>query len=124
MRVVYYDIADCIVIMYDITQKSSFVGVEAWLSSVKSPASRPHEVFLVGNKIDKAKDRVTAKRLAAQYAHSKRIQFHEVSALDQNLTNELLEKITFLILRKREEIEAPKVLPDRQEKVCGSCIVM
>lgn len=119
----YYDLADCIVIMYDVTNKDSFNDVDAWLSSVKD-SNRHHEIFLVGNKIDKAKDRVMAKKFALQYAYSKKMHFNEISVINSNMTNELLEKITSHVLMKEGKGgRLPQTIP-RQEKVCGGCNVI
>lgn len=120
--VVYYDIADCIVIMYDITNKSSFNDIENWLSLIKSSNNKRHVLFLLGNKVDLIKDRVMAKKLVLQYAHNKRMHFQEISTLNSSMTNELLERITHYILEKRtgRKTISRKVTP-KQEKVCGAC---
>ena len=54
----YYDLADCIVIMYDVTREVSFNSVEKWLSYVLRLNYKNHEIFLIGSKIDKTKERV------------------------------------------------------------------
>jgi GTPase SAR1 family protein len=112
--------------MYDITQKSSFTAVESWLSSINTSTKKHHEMFLVGNKIDKAKDRIIAKKLAMQYAHNKKMHFQEVSVMNSSIPTELLERITFLTLEKKTEKRAitPKAVPNTgQENICGACNV-
>jgi len=110
--------------MYDITQETSFNDVEFWFNSINTSTKKPHEVFLVGNKIDKVEDRAIAKKLAMQYANSKKMHFQEVSAMNQSIATELLERITFLTLEKKtgKKVIPSKAVP-RQENVCGVCNV-
>lgn len=119
LPLVYYDIADFVVIVYDVTDKDSFSDVETWLSSAKS--HKRQGLFLVGNKSDKVKERVVAKKLAAQYAHSKGMHYQEVSVKESVMTNEVLEKITFLALGKGKKVGK---VASRQEKVCAECSII
>ena len=110
-------------IVYDVTNKSSFNDVDNWLSFIKD-YNKHHEIFLIGNKIDKTKDRVMTKKLALQYAHNKKVHFQEISALNSHMTNELLERITFITLEKKGKGSGPLKVAPRQEKVCGGCNVI
>lgn len=123
--VVYYDIADCIVIMYDITEKNSFNDIENWLNLVEPSNDKGHLLFLVGNKVDKTKDRVMAKKLALQCAHNKKMHFQEISTYSSSMTSELLERITYYILEKRTgRGRISREVISEQEKVCGTCHII
>ena len=46
--------AQAIILVYDITHKGSFLGVEKWLKDVKDKSERGSFIYLVGNKSDLA----------------------------------------------------------------------
>ena len=123
--IVYYDLADCIVIMYDVTQEESFNSVEKWLSSVLRLTSKNHEIFLIGNKIDKTKERVIAKKQGTKFATNKKIHYTEVSIINSDITNKLLDNITAYVLEKKLGILMGKnEVNISKEKNCNTCSVM
>jgi GTPase SAR1 family protein len=122
---VYYDIADCIVIVYDVTQKESFDSVDTWLNSVTTLTNKQPETLLIGNKIDIPKKRMIAKKLGLQYAYNKGAHFQETSAVNASATTDLLENITNYVLGKRREIPSPAIKPIAMvETGCLSCSVI
>lgn len=48
----YFRKADGIVLMYDVTDKRSYLNVRNWMSTITDTASENVAVLLVGNKID------------------------------------------------------------------------
>lgn len=123
--IVYYDLADCVVLMYSVTQKESFDDVEGWANSVRSLTSKQPQIFLVANKTDIPKERVVAKKLAMRYASNKGMHFQEISALNMMSATSLLERITSLIIEKRTQktYPAPNLVP-KVETGCASCSVI
>ena len=125
-NIVYYDLSDAIVIMFDVTSQESFDDTARWLDSVRSLTQKEPEIFLVGSKVDKTSQRTIAKRLAMQYANQNGMHFKEVSVKDLNSANELLRKITSYVLNKRSASTSPvaekKVLT--QEKACIGCVIL
>ena len=89
----YYQNADGIFILFDVTNEESFKNVNYWLESVKDYLG-DHEqnlmsIFIVGNKID-LKERVISKNDAENYANSLGIKYFEISAkIDLNI-NEVI----------------------------------
>jgi len=121
---VYYDIADCIVIMYDVTQKESFDSIDTWLNSVKTLTNKQPEIILVGNKIKNSKEMMIRKKLELKYARNKGMHLQEIEVLDASATKDLLEKITTYVIRKRKNIPSPVTKPIPRVKTEGmSCCV-
>uniref|UniRef100_A0A8C7E2Z9 Calcium release activated channel regulator 2A n=1 Tax=Naja naja TaxID=35670 RepID=A0A8C7E2Z9_NAJNA len=60
--------ADGVVVMYDVTAQETFVAVKQWLVSVEEAAGENIPVLLLGNKVDKEKERAVPKRLGEHLA--------------------------------------------------------
>lgn len=71
----YFRKADGIILMYDVTDKRSYLNVRNWMSTIADTAAENVAVLLVGNKIDLRKNENKAKcvpteeglRLAREY---------------------------------------------------------
>ena len=81
--------ANIILVVYDITNKDSFVHTEHWVNETKD-LKRDDAIFvLVGNKIDLEEHRVVTKKEAEDFAIEKGFLFHEVSAKNGDQVQEL-----------------------------------
>ncbi|KAK8801139.1 hypothetical protein WA158_001909 [Blastocystis sp. Blastoise] len=78
----YYRGAVGALIVYDITNHTSFENVETWLSELKSHAENKLVVMLVGNKCDLRDQRNVTQEEAIAYAEKNNMAFIETSALD------------------------------------------
>ena len=83
LRQNYYNNADCVIIVYDITNKESFNSIGQWIEECENSHNEDLIKILVGNKTDlsKEKRKVTEKEgkdLADRYG----IDFYETSALN------------------------------------------
>lgn len=74
----YYRKAKAAVLVYDVSDKSSFKAVESWRQELETHGESDTTLLLVGNKSD-LKSAVTAKK-ARKYAHQHNMIFVEVSA--------------------------------------------
>ena len=65
----YYKKADVVLILYDVTEKSSLKSVSGWVDSVEQMAKKDVVKYLVGNKIDLQKQVETkeAQDVAAKH---------------------------------------------------------
>ena len=66
-------------LVYDVTDKDSFLALEGWSQQIKDNAEENTVVILVGNKVDKP-DKVISYEMGAEYAREKGYGFIEVSA--------------------------------------------
>jgi Ras-related protein Rab-1A len=79
----FYRGAAGILLVYDITRKSSFTNIQTWLASITAHTAGAGslEVVLVGNKSDLASSRAVSEAAGREAAAALGIPFFEVSAL-------------------------------------------
>ena len=66
-------------LVYDVTDKDSFLALESWYQQIKQNAEEDILVMLLGNKVDKP-DKVISSESGAELARQKGWGFLEVSA--------------------------------------------
>jgi GTPase SAR1 family protein len=124
---VYYDMANAIILLYDVTNAESFQEVQFWHDSIRKLAKGKPKLFLVGNKIDERGKRVISKKLPAQYARQHDLHFAETSVKDPHTIDDLLKKINHYLLDHpvRRRGNKPDVLARvPNTKPCIGCFVV
>ena len=76
----YYNKSDGFIIVYDITNKSSFDSIANWVQDIKELASHDNKNIILGNKCDLENDRKINKEEGDNLAKKYNCQFFEVSA--------------------------------------------
>ena len=89
----YLKNANCVILTYDITDKSSFNSLGKWLSDVKDNVVEGTFIILCGNKIDLNNKRVVNKEEWEKFAKENNIAFAENSATTGQGINELFNTI-------------------------------
>jgi len=85
----YYRYAHGIILVYDITNRTSFDNINNWLNDIQINCGNPSvQLLLVGNKIDLEKDRQISYKEGLCYAKSKSLDFIETSSY-YDINNEL-----------------------------------
>lgn len=74
--------ANAVVLMYDVTSRTSFSHCESWLESVKVSAQTNAVIVLVGNKIDRADERAVEQEEAAKFGADNDLAYYETSAAE------------------------------------------
>ena len=107
----YYNGANGVLLIFDITNKKSFDKINFWYKDLKQSVNID-EVFvcLVGNKIDLEDIRVISKEEAEEYAKENNMYYLEVSAktgegikeLFDDATNKVMDKI---LINEKEEVD-------------------
>ena len=72
--------ANIILVVYDITNKDSFIHTEHWVNETKDLKREDAIFVLVGNKIDLEENRIVSTKEAEDFAAEKGFLFYEVSA--------------------------------------------
>ncbi len=109
-HIVYYDMSNAIIILYDVTDKDSFADAQFWRKSIREQCVHSPPILLVGNKADLKERRAVTKEEAERYAKENGMHFFEVSAKDATSIDGLLTYITSQVLNpttksKGEETE-------------------
>ena len=91
----YYRGANGILLIYDITDRSSFEHIRNWIEQIKEEAPEQIIIYLVGNKIDNQNNRVVTNEEAKKVAEEFKLKYYETSA-----KNNINVDTTFLDLIK------------------------
>ena len=89
----YLKSANCVILTYDITDKSSFTSLGKWLSDVKDNVVDDTFIICCGNKIDLNNKRVVSKEEGEKFAKDNNIAFAETSATTGQGITELFKTI-------------------------------
>uniref|UniRef100_A0A8C1N2P5 small monomeric GTPase n=1 Tax=Cyprinus carpio TaxID=7962 RepID=A0A8C1N2P5_CYPCA len=76
----YYRDAQALLLLYDITRKSSFDNIRAWLTEIYEYAQKDVVIMLLGNKSDMAAERVITHEEGEKLAKEYGVPFMETSA--------------------------------------------
>ncbi|XP_076381006.1 ras-related protein Rab-37 isoform X1 [Megalopta genalis] len=75
----YYRDAHALLLLYDVTNKTSYDNIRAWLSEIRDHASEDVVIMLLGNKSD-CTDRVIKREDGERLAQEYKVPFMETSA--------------------------------------------
>ncbi|XP_072568301.1 ras-related protein Rab-37 isoform X1 [Paramormyrops kingsleyae] len=76
----YYRDAQALLLLYDITSKSSFDNIRAWLTEIHEYAQKDVVIMLLGNKSDMVHERVIKQEEGQRLAREYGVPFMETSA--------------------------------------------
>ena len=85
-----------IVIIFDISNETSFINLKSWMNDIKEECSADIPMILVGNKLDLEDKRVIDKERAMEFAKNKKLEYIETSSK----TGENINKALSLIIEK------------------------
>jgi len=105
VRSACYRKAYAVCVVYDITNKKSFLRVEDWLSNFREFDEFGAQIVLVGNKCDLEDERQVSYEEAREFAEKKNYKFVEVSAKALENVNYLARLIAIDLAAKYLESE-------------------
>ncbi|XP_071646465.1 ras-related protein Rab-37 isoform X1 [Temnothorax longispinosus] len=76
----YYRDAHALLLLYDVTNKTSYDNIRAWLSEIREHASEDVVIMLLGNKSDCGTDRAVKREDGERLAQEYKVPFMETSA--------------------------------------------
>jgi small GTP-binding protein len=76
----YYRGSAGALLVFDLTSRDSFENIGRWLQDIRDVARADVVALLIGNKADKADERVVTTEEATEFAKSHQIQYFETSA--------------------------------------------
>ncbi|CAB0039363.1 unnamed protein product [Trichogramma brassicae] len=115
--------AQGILLVYDITNKWSFDGIDRWLKEVEEQAPGVPKV-LVGNRLHLAFKRQVSERDAEQYAAKNRMAFFEVSPLCDFNIRESFSELSRMALHRNgmERLWRSNKVLSLQELACRAIV--
>jgi small GTP-binding protein len=94
----YYKGSHGIVLVFDITEKSTFTNIEYWMKNISQHANTNVQIILVGNKSDLAKKRQVTAEEAEAVATKYNILYFETSAKTGSNVDNTFYNVSKLII--------------------------
>lgn len=99
----HYKASDGMLLIYDVTKKSTFEGIRDWIEQIREKAPPNIQIVLIGNKIDDIDNRVVTTEEGTQLAKEHNIDFFEVSAKEGiNIREAVIGLLNQVIKIKKE----------------------
>jgi len=98
MRRLFYDGADGVIFVYDVTDKQSFINVANWFKDVSRHLQRDWVGIILANKIDLRYSRVIGKQAGEVIARKTGLSYLETSAKSGENIDDLFEMIAKKVL--------------------------
>ncbi|NXK41355.1 RB18B protein, partial [Piprites chloris] len=126
----YYRGAHGVVLVYDVTRKDTFTGLESWLNELEMCTSKSNDTvkMLVGNKTDKP-DREVERKEGLQFARKHSLLFIETSAKTQDGVQQAFEELVIKILQtpslwdkstEKPGVQLMESSAQQQKSFCGT----
>lgn len=120
----YYDRANGIILLYDITKEETFLNIESWMRNINEKSSEFVKIFLVGNKADLSSGRVVSSERGKKFAQSKGISFCEVSCKwDLNISDVMYDMVYQIYQSNKynDDVESPSICISQKKKKIRQC---
>jgi small GTP-binding protein len=122
----YYRGSQGIMIVFDVTDETTFKSIPYWLKNLQEHAPENVYVVLVGNKIDLVAERVITKERAEEFARENSLKYFETSAKENIGVDEAFQSLAEDVWCKmldresvRNIIEGVPLAPAKKQKGCA-----
>ena len=109
LAMTYYRKAFGILLLFDVTKKSSFMACKNYLEEVRINSDKKCVIYLVGNKIDLVDERVITKEAAEEFAKNENIKYIETSAVKNMKVSEAFTSLLNDIYKVKQEDDKSKL---------------
>ncbi|XP_014287130.1 ras-related protein Rab-21 isoform X3 [Halyomorpha halys] len=118
MAPMYYRNANAALLVFDITQQTSFASIKSWVKELQRNVEEPLVLCVVGNKTDLESQRKVTREEAEQYATSIAATYFESSALnDSGIEDVFLCCASGMITLSQDKlVKTLRVTPLNQER--------
>ena len=99
----YYKNSACSFIVYDVTNKQSFLNVQDWFNECKKQTPRTITMVLIGNKVDLEDKREVTYEEGENFARDNSMLFYETSAKNGNNIENMFYESAEIIAKKIDE---------------------
>ncbi|PVU88928.1 hypothetical protein BB559_005318 [Furculomyces boomerangus] len=97
----YYRNANCAVVVYDITQTTSFERAQSWIQELKKQADSNIIIALAGNKIDLSDKRTVSTIEGQNFAEENNLLFFETSAKESTKISDIFTQLANKLVESR-----------------------
>uniref|UniRef100_A0A0R3RZV8 Ras-related protein Rab-8A n=1 Tax=Elaeophora elaphi TaxID=1147741 RepID=A0A0R3RZV8_9BILA len=122
----YYRDADALLLVYDLTNRQSFVNIRDWLTRIKENAKDTVLITLVGNKMDLQSSRKVKYEEGRELAEAYNISFIETSAKSGQNVKETFQGIARKLVQmqnsERARSKSPIELIETLSKSSSCCL--
>lgn len=101
----YYRKSQGMIILFDLTNRTSFTNLSLWLNDIRANADSECEKIIVGNKSDLEEGRQVTKKEAEVFANDNGYNYFEISAKSGMNVEPLFEHLARAISKKLKERE-------------------
>ena len=109
LAMTYYRKAFGILLLFDVTKKSSFNACKNYLEEVRNNSDKKCVIYLVGNKIDLENEREITKEEAENFAKNENIKYIETSAVKNMKVTEVFTSLLNNIYQVKTEDDKNKL---------------
>ena len=93
LAMTYYRKAYGILLLFDVTKRSSFIACKNYLEEVRINSDKNCVIYLIGNKIDLSDERQITKDEAELFAQKEKIEYIETSAVKNLKVSEVFTSL-------------------------------
>ena len=118
---VYYRNASCAILVYDVTERSSFKDLDEWINTFRSAAGDGPPIVIVGNKVDLEENKVVEEQEGMAFAEKHNLSFFATSAKSGYNVEFLFQKIASLAVeyaRKPSEESTARITENKTKSSC------
>ena len=113
----YFKGSHGILLIYDITNKTSFKELDNWLSVIENNASQNVLKILIGNKSDLEESREVTKEEGQAFAKANNMQFMETSAKMNTNVSEAFEALAKIIMEFNSDKNVKNNRDERKKSI-------
>ena len=99
----YYKGANGILVVYDITNRRSFEGLNSWLIEIEKNGNKNVYKLLIGNKSDLEDERKVSKEEGIEFAQINGMEFFETSAKEDYQVQDAFIQLTRDVIRNKDK---------------------
>ena len=117
-----FEEANFVLIVFDLTNKESFLSVRNWMNLVGSIDKKDIELILIGNKKDLEQNRKVSTEEGMKFADDNDIDYyHEISAFNEEEVKQIFEEGYKIFIKK---VKKNEIIPASPTEITTDMILM
>ena len=117
----YYKTAHGIILIYDVTVKSTYENVKNWVRQIRDEVSSKVSIVLVGNKIDDEENRKVTKEEGEAMAKECKVPYYDCSAKTGENMDEIFNDIVKKIVENYSNLDEHVTTLNQQKEKKKNC---